>query len=103
MIISGGENIHPFEVEEILLAHPEVEDVVVVGLPDPEWGEIVASAVVGTGELTDRDLEAHLRDHLAGFKVPRRWQFVEELPRNALSKISRTEVIDWFIRETQAP
>jgi O-succinylbenzoic acid--CoA ligase len=103
IIISGGENIHPIEVEEILLAHPEVEDVVVVGLPDPEWGEIVASAVVGTGELTDRDLEAHLRDHLAGFKVPRRWQFVEELPRNALKKISRAEVIDWFIRETQAP
>ncbi|HSR45681.1 MAG TPA: AMP-binding protein [Acidimicrobiia bacterium] len=96
IIISGGENIHPVEVEQILLDHPDVDDVVVVGLPDPEWGEIVAGAVVGSAGPKVRDLEAHVRLHLAGFKVPRRWRFVDELPRNSLGKVARSEVVEWF-------
>ena len=86
IIISGGENIHPVEVEQILLDHPDVDDAVVVGLPDPEWGEIVGGSGREFRAPKIRDLEAHVRLHLAGFKVPRRWRFVDELPRNALGQ-----------------
>jgi len=102
IIISGGENIHPIEVEQVLLGYPGVEQAVVVGLPDPEWGEIVAGAVVTTTQVNVRDLEMHLRQHLAGFKVPRRWRFVDELPRNALGKVERPRVVEWFA-ETDQP
>jgi O-succinylbenzoic acid--CoA ligase len=101
LIISGGENIHPVEVEQVLLNYPELHEVVVVGLPDPEWGEIVAAAVVGVDRAAVRGLEAHVRQHLAGYKVPRRWQFVEELPRNAIGKVARPEVVEWFVEERQ--
>jgi acyl-CoA synthetase (AMP-forming)/AMP-acid ligase II len=99
IIISGGENIHPVEVEGVLLTHPAVDEVAVVGLPDPEWGEIVVAAVVATGDTNVRDLEAFVREHLAGYKVPRRWRFVETLPRNAIGKLSRQEIVDSFDRE----
>jgi 2-furoate---CoA ligase len=92
MIISGGENIHPVEVEEVLARHPEVRDVAVVGLPDDKWGERVVAFVVPR----EAGLAAAALDHyclqspdLANFKRPRRIVFVEEIPKTASGKILR--------------
>lgn len=103
LIISGGENIHPVEVEHILLDHPDVREAVVVGLPDPQWGEIVVAAVVADPEqVSARNLEELVRRHLAGYKVPRKWHFVDELPHNALGKVARSEVVRAFAEERQS-
>ena len=91
MIISGGENVYPSEVETVLARHPQVRDVAVVGLPDAKWGETVAAAVVVApgGGLTADELIAWSRDKLAGYKRPRRIVFLtpDEMPRNATGKI----------------
>lgn len=96
LIISGGYNIYPREVEEVLLTHPAVAEAAVLGLPDPEFGEQVVAAVVPCGgedglepaALTEQ-LIARCRDQLAGYKKPRRIVFVEALPRNALGKVQK--------------
>ena len=91
MIISGGANIYPSEVESVLASHPAVRDVAVVGRPDPKWGESVQAAVVKRSghEVDETDLTAWTRDRLAGFKRPRRIVFLtdDEMPRNATGKI----------------
>ena len=92
MIISGGENIHPVEVEEALARHPAVRDVAVVGEPDERWGQRVVAFVVPAGPgLTAETLEAHCRSRgdLAAFKRPRRVVFVREIPKTASGKILR--------------
>lgn len=92
MIISGGENIHPVEVEEVLARHPGVRDVAVVGEPDERWGErVVAFVVAGDGGLTAQALDAWCRagGDLAPFKRPRRVVFVESIPKTASGKILR--------------
>jgi len=90
MIISGGENVHPVQVEEVLNEHPAVADSVVVGLPDPRWGEVVVAYVqVAAGsEVTPADLDKHCRSHpmLADYKRPRLYRFVDTLPRTATGK-----------------
>jgi acyl-CoA synthetase (AMP-forming)/AMP-acid ligase II len=94
MIISGGENVHPVQVEETLASHPDVADSIVVGLPDEEWGELVVAYVVPRpGRLTDAaaaaaELDAHCRASvaLADYKRPRRYAFVSELPYTATGK-----------------
>ena len=91
MIIRGGENIYPREVEDVLFTHPDVANAAVVGLPDPEWGETVA-AFIQVQPGTDPDgagLEAFCRLHLASHKVPRRWRFVSQLPQTASGKIQK--------------
>jgi fatty-acyl-CoA synthase len=91
MIISGGENIYPSEVEAVLAAHPSVQDVAVVGLPDAKWGESVLAAVVlRTGRTaTQAELAAWCRERIAGFKCPRAYAFIDEaqMPRTATGKI----------------
>jgi len=92
IIISGGENIHPVEVEEVLARHPQVADVAVVGEPDERWGERVVAFVVPRGAgLTAGALDAHClgRADLARFKRPRRIVFVAEIPKTASGKILR--------------
>ena len=92
MIISGGENIHPVEVEEVLARHPLVGDVAVIGEPDEKWGERVVAFVVSRGRgLTAEGLERHCREaaDFAGFKRPRRVVFVHEIPKTASGKILR--------------
>ncbi len=92
MIISGGENIHPVEVEDVLARHPDVRDVAVVGEPDPRWGErVVAFVVPRRPALTAEALDRHCREGgaLAGFKRPRRVVFVAEIPKTASGKILR--------------
>jgi acyl-CoA synthetase (AMP-forming)/AMP-acid ligase II len=89
MIISGGENVHPVQVEEVLNEHPLVTDSIVVGLPDERWGEVVVAFVVPADpDLTATDLDQQCLAHamLADFKRPRRYRFVDSLPRTATGK-----------------
>ena len=94
MIVSGGENVFPIEVEELLSHHPDVADVAVVGCPDDEFGQALAAFVVraGTGSVSDDAVRAHVRDHLARHKVPRHVRFVDSLPRNQTGKVLRREL-----------
>jgi fatty-acyl-CoA synthase len=87
MIISGGENIYPAEIERVLLDHPQVAEAAVIGVPDPRWQEVPAAFVVARTAVSADDLRAFLQGQLARFKVPRDIVFVEELPRNALGKV----------------
>ncbi|MFN0183742.1 MAG: class I adenylate-forming enzyme family protein, partial [Aquabacterium sp.] len=111
MIISGGENIYPSEVEAVLAAHPAVQDVAVVGMPDAKWGETVLAVVVvrslqpadaATTPLADQ-LGAWCRERLAGFKRPRRFQFITEaqLPRTATGKIQHRALRDRLLAQQQ--
>jgi fatty-acyl-CoA synthase len=91
LIISGGENIHPAEIELALADHPAVAECAAFGVQDARWGEIVAAAVVlqaGAG-ATAEELADHLRQRVARFKVPRRWVFRDALPKTALGKVQR--------------
>jgi len=89
LIISGGENIYPAEVERVLLEHPEVAECGVIGRPDPRWDEVpIAYVIRRNGCSVDADgLKAHVQSQLARFKVPRDIVFVEDLPRTALGKV----------------
>jgi acyl-CoA synthetase (AMP-forming)/AMP-acid ligase II len=91
MIISGGENVYPREVEAALMEHPEVREIAVVGVPDPRWGQIVAAVVVEPSP-SDEELTAWARERLAGFKVPRQWVRVVALPRNATGQVLKHEL-----------
>jgi acyl-CoA synthetase (AMP-forming)/AMP-acid ligase II len=96
MIVRGGENIAPQEVERVLLAHPAVSDAAVVGVPDEEWGQRVVAAVipVAGSEESEDDLIAWCRDELAGFKRPERIVFVDQLPHTSTGKLMRRRVLD---------
>ncbi|MBN1206660.1 MAG: long-chain fatty acid--CoA ligase, partial [Myxococcaceae bacterium] len=91
LIISGGFNIYPREVEEVLATHPAVAEVAVLGLPDPDFGEqVVAVVVPAAGQPADAQaLVDWCRDRLASFKKPRRVEFLAALPRNALGKVQK--------------
>lgn len=93
MIISGGENIFPTEVEAVLYEHPAVRECAVVGVPDETWGEAVTAVVsCKAGETcTEAELREHMRINLARYKVPKTFIFVDDLPKNAAGKILRTE------------
>ena len=89
MIVSGGENVYPVEVEAVLTSHPEVLECAVIGVPDSKWGETVKAVVVrrAGANLTETSLIEWSRDKLAGFKRPRSVDFIEALPRNAAGKL----------------
>lgn len=91
VIISGGQNIYPREVEEALLTHPDVSEVAVVGRPSDEWGEEVVAFVVPVGETLDEAaLDAHCLDRIARFKRPKVYVAVDELPKNNYGKVVKT-------------
>ena len=94
LIISGGSNIYPREVEEVLLTAPGVAEVSVVGAPDPEWGEVVVAFVVAApGTVVNaQQLDAHCIEHIARFKRPKRYEFVDALPKNNYGKVLKTEL-----------
>ncbi|HMG53925.1 MAG TPA: AMP-binding protein, partial [Kofleriaceae bacterium] len=94
MVISGGVNIYPREIEDHLHTHPAIVDAAVIGVPDPEWGEILhAVVVVRPGHpLTERDVIEFCRAGLADFKRPRVVRFVAELPRNPTGKVLKREL-----------
>jgi fatty-acyl-CoA synthase len=100
MIISGGENIYPAEVERVLIAHPDVAEAAVIGRADPKWQEVPVAYVVRRPNATcdARALEAHLLRELARFKVPREYVFVDSLPRNAMGKVQH-----FMLREIDSP
>jgi malonyl-CoA/methylmalonyl-CoA synthetase len=97
----GGYKVSALEIEEVLRDHSRVEDCAVVGLPDEEWGQKIAAAVVkktgNHGKALDAEaLSAHAREFLAPYKLPRLWRFVKELPRNAMGKVVKAEVLQFF-------
>ena len=94
LVISGGTNIYPREVEEVLLEHPSVAQAAVIGQADPEWGEVVvAFVVIEDGQTCDAEtLDAHCVGNIARFKRPKRYVFVNDLPKNAYGKVLKTEL-----------
>ncbi len=94
VIISGGENIYPHEIEGVLLDHPAVCEAAVIGIPDAKWGESVKAIVVGRSEtnVSAEQLIRHCRERLAGFKTPRSVDFVTSIPRNASGKVLRFQL-----------
>jgi long-chain acyl-CoA synthetase len=90
LIISGGSNIYPREVEEVLLASDRVREVSVIGRPDAEWGEVVVAYVVG--DASAAELDALCLSHIARFKRPKDYVFVDALPKNNYGKILKTEL-----------
>ena len=94
MILSGGENIYPAEIENVLAKHPDVVDVAVIGIPDEKWGEAVMAVVVRRegATVTDGDLVAFARESLAGYKAPKSIAFADVLPRNPSGKLLKREL-----------
>jgi long-chain acyl-CoA synthetase len=90
VIISGGSNIYPREVEEVLLADPGVREVSIIGRPDREWGEVVVAYVVG--DAKPATLDALCLQHIARFKRPKDYVFVDALPKNNYGKILKAEL-----------
>jgi fatty-acyl-CoA synthase len=90
VVISGGSNIYPREVEEALLGHPGVTEAGVVGTPDEEWGEVVVAFIVGSASAAE--LDAHLLERIARFKRPKRYEFIDELPKNSYGKVLKREL-----------
>ncbi|RLQ86587.1 long-chain-fatty-acid--CoA ligase [Planomicrobium sp. Y74] len=87
LIISGGVNIYPKEIEEVLLSHPDIHETAVIGVPHAEWGETVKAYFAASRELAAEEIKSYVAEQLAGFKVPRLIEQVETLPRNASGKI----------------
>ncbi len=97
LVISGGYNVYPREVEDALRAHPAIEDLAVVGEPDPEWGERVVAYVVARAPLDVAGLRDFAAQHLAPYKHPRALHAVEALPRNALGKVQKHRLRDGVV------
>jgi long-chain acyl-CoA synthetase len=94
LIISGGSNVYPREVEEVLLQAPGVSEVAVVGAPDPEWGEVIVAFVVAQpgSTVSAKDLDAYCLNEIARFKRPKRYELVDSLPKNNYGKVLKTEL-----------
>lgn len=105
LIITGGENVSPVEVESCLSLHDAVSEVAVVGLPDERWGKIVAAFIRRKATVTEQDLDAHCRrSGLADFKRPRRYVFVAEIPRSPVGKLLRRKLAEGeYDAEAEAP
>jgi acyl-CoA synthetase (AMP-forming)/AMP-acid ligase II len=101
MIISGGSNVYPREVEEVLLEHPSVSEVAVVGRKHPEWGEIVVAFVVPAKDhpLDPAALDAHCVENIARFKKPKEYRQIAELPKNNYGKVLKTDLRDILAKE----
>jgi len=94
MIISGGENVYPREIEEVLIQHPAVREVAVIGVPDPKWGEAIKAvvSVVKGKSVTEDELISFCKDNIASFKKPKSVDFVDELPKSNYGKILKREL-----------
>ena len=98
LIITGGENVYSNEVENVLYQHPAVQEVAVIGLSDAQYGEEVTAVVVADNgsDLTGNELQAFCRDKIGGFKIPRRYEFLEQLPKSAIGKILKRELREMY-------
>jgi acyl-CoA synthetase (AMP-forming)/AMP-acid ligase II len=93
MVVSGGVNLYPAESEKVLLQHPQVADVAVIGVPDRDMGEALHGLVVPAGAAPDpAELAGWCRERLAAYKCPRTYAFVDTLPRNAMGKVDKREL-----------
>jgi len=96
VIISGAFNIYPKEIEDVIVTHPKVKEVVVIGVPDEKWGEAVKAVVVPKEgvQIEEQEIIDHCRDHMASFKKPKSVDFIKEMPRNPYGKIQKTALRD---------
>jgi acyl-CoA synthetase (AMP-forming)/AMP-acid ligase II len=95
MIVSGGENVYPGEVEELLAKHPKISDAAVIGVDDPDFGQRLKAFVVkGSADLDEDEVKTYVKEHLARYKVPREVEFLDELPRNATGKVVKRELAE---------
>lgn len=99
MFISGGENIYPLEIETVLNNHPQITEVVVIGVPDDRWGEIGVAFLVGNNgvQLTKEELSAYCETYLARYKIPKRFIYLNELPKTAVGKIDRKALFEQYL------
>ena len=100
VVISGGENISTIEVEQAIISHPAIADVAVIGIPDDKWGEALrAFVVLASGNQEDVNVKTSVIDHcrglVAGFKVPRDYRIIDELPRTSTGKVKKNELREW--------
>jgi fatty-acyl-CoA synthase len=104
LVISGGENVYPAEIEDVLHAHPAVAEAAVIGVPDERWGEVcLAFVALRPGvEAAERELLDHCRTRLAGFKVPKGVRFVDALPRSGMNKVLKDELRSQLAERTPA-
>lgn len=105
MVIRGGENVYPREIEEILYAHPDVGDCAVVGIPDDHWGEVIAAFIRPSGDHRPdaEQLRAYCRERLAAYKTPVHWVFVDAMPLTPSGKIQKFVLRERFLAERPAP
>jgi long-chain acyl-CoA synthetase len=99
MVLRGGYNVYPREVEDVLLRHPAVGQVAVIGLPDEQYGEEVCAVVIldpAGGELTEADLSAWAKDKLAAYKYPRRVMFTDAFPLGPSGKVLKRELVEQY-------
>lgn len=99
LVVSGGSNIYPREVEEALHTHPAVAEVSVIGRPDAEWGEVAVAFVVTTAPVDAAILGAHCLEQIARFKRPKHYRFVQELPKNNYGKVLKTVLRELDLRD----
>lgn len=96
LIISGGENVYPAQIENVLLAHPYVSEAGVCGVAHEKWGQVPVAFVVRKGDVSEEELLAFCREQLAKYKVPKAVRFVQELPRNGANKLMRRKLIEFL-------
>jgi len=103
LIISGGENIYPAEIENVLMSHPKIADAAVIGVPDETWGEVPLAVLVqgDQGEISIEDLISHCRSSLASFKIPKHLEYVAALPRNPSGKILKKNLRESIVPKFQ--
>ncbi|TDC40311.1 long-chain fatty acid--CoA ligase [Micromonospora sp. KC213] len=105
MIISGGENIYPAEVENVLVSHPAVAEAALIGVPDEKWGEVgLAFVVLHPGaQAGEEDLHGYLHGRIAKYKIPKSFRFVDELPRNATGKLLKSRLRETHVKDKEGP
>ena len=105
MYISGGSNIYPREIEEIILRHPEIREVVIVGVPDKKWGEVGVAICVRKekGHITESEITGWLQDKLAQYKLPKQIFFWESLPKSSYGKVSKKQIKDELYKRDLLP
>ena len=103
MVVSGGFNIFPLEIEQILLAHPDVQDCAVIGVPDEKWGEAVKAVIVRSpgSTVSDKELMDFCRNSLGGMKTPKSVDFVDDLPKSAAGKILKRMIREKYWKEQE--